>query len=149
MAKVQVTDLFLNNQTRVTEAAVVSIPAKLSDGDFRLGTGPQFITASDTYEAYSIPAFSIVDKFSLVVREPFDAGITATVKTIVDGEVLLTNAALDTAGNTVSAIEDALFTSVDGFSVTFSDTSSKGVLQLVADYTSLDDKSGKYTAPIN
>ena len=55
MAVQQITDFYLNNQKRFTESAVMTIPAKLSDGDHRLGTGPSYIDPADDYQAYCLP----------------------------------------------------------------------------------------------
>jgi len=100
---------------------------------------------------------SIVREFFIFTREAFDAGTTATVTTIVDGTALESTYACDTEGNftlvTASkaggALENgALFEVVDGFSVSFNQTSNNGVLQVIAGYTSLDEKSGKYVASV-
>jgi len=157
MATVQQTDLFLNNQKRFSEGAVATFPAKLNDGNHRLGTAPEYINATDDYNAYCLPKMSIVRDFYLFTREAFDAGTEATVTTIVDGTALEATYACDVAGNftlvTASkaggALENgALFEVVDGFSVSFNQASVNGVLQVIAGYTSLDEKSGKYVASV-
>jgi len=149
MATVQTTDLFLNNQKRFTEAAVATVPARLSEGDHRLGTGPQFIDPADTYVSYSIPKQAIVRKFNLYVREPFESGTTVSVETIADGTPLFADVAVDAVSNVLSTVTDELFTTTDGFKFTFNQTSNVGVVQVIADYTTIDEKSGKYTASLN
>ena len=157
MATIQQTDLFLNNQKRFAEGAVATFPAKLDEGNHRLGTNPSYINPADEYVAYCIPKMCIVRDFYIFTREAFDAGTVATIKTIVDGTALESTCACDTAGNftlaTASqpsgALEDgALFEVVDGFKVSFNQTSQNGVLQIIAGYTSLDEKSGKYVATV-
>lgn len=157
MATVQQTDLFLNNQKRFAEGAVATFPAKLNEGNHRLGTGPSYIDPADEYNAYCLPKMSVVKDIFIFVREAFAAGTTATVTTIVDGEVIETALAVDVAGtfklstasSTGGALENgALYDSVDGFSVSFNQTSVEGVLQVIAGYTSIDDKSGKYVASV-
>lgn len=157
MATVQRTDLNLNNQKRFAEGAVATFPAKLNEGNNRLGTGPSYINPADDYIAYCLPKMSIVREFFIFVREGFDAGTVATVSTIVDGTVLESTLdvatggvfTLATASKPAGALENgALFEVVDGFSVTFNQTSVEGVLQVIAGYTSLDEKSGKYIATV-
>ncbi len=157
MATVQMTDLFLNNQKRFAEGAVATFPAKLNDGNYRLGTGPEYIDPADEYNAYCLPKMSIVRDFYLFTREAFDAGTVATVTTIVDGTAVEStynvtsegNFTLATASKAGGALENgALFEVVDGFSVSFNQTSVNGVLQVIAGYTSLDEKSGKYVASV-
>lgn len=157
MAIVQITDYFLNNQKRFSEGAVSTFKAKLDDGNQRLGTGPSYIDPADDYQAYSIPRMSVVPHIYLYVREAFAAGTTVTITTIVDGTVIDTAFALDTVGvfalssasDTGGALEKgALFNVTDGFNAKFNQTSVDGVVQVIAGYTSVDDKSGKYTAPI-
>ncbi len=157
MATVQITDLFLNNQKRFAEGAVATFPAKLNEGNHRLGTGPSYINPADEYNAYCLPKMSVVKDIFIFVREAFAAGTEATVTTIVDGTAIETAVAVDVAGtfqlSTASAVGGALedgvlFDSVDGFSVSFNQTSVDGVLQVTAGYTSLDEKSGKYVATV-
>jgi len=155
MAVVQRTDLNLNNQKRFAEGAVATFPAKLSEGNNRLNTGAVYIDPADTYQAYCIPKMSVVKDIFIFVREGFDTGTTATVTTIVNGVVVETDLAVDIGGTfilaTVSAaggtLEDgALYDTVDGFSVSFNQTSVDGALQIIAGYVSVDEKSGKYVA---
>jgi len=157
MAIVQRTDLNLNNQKRFAEGAVATFPAKLNEGNGRLGTGPSYIDPADSYHAYCLPKMSIVRNFYVFTREAFDTGTVATITTIVDGTALESTYACDVAGNfTLStaskaggALENgALMEVVDGFSVSFNQTSVEGVLQVIAGYTSLDEKSGKYVASV-
>ncbi len=157
MATVQITDLYLNNQKRFAEGAVATFPAKLNEGNHRLGTGPSYINPADEYNAYCLPKMSAVKDIFIFVREAFAAGTTATVTTIVDGTVIETDLAMDvvdtfklsTASDTGGAlVGGALFNTVDGFSVAFNQTSVDGVLQVIAGYTSLDEKSGKYVASV-
>ncbi len=157
MATVQLTDLFLNNQKRFAEGAVATFPAKLNEGNHRLGTGPEYIDPADDYNAYCIPKMSVIKEIYFFVREAFDAGTTATVTTIVDGVTIEADIIIDTADSFAlseatapgGALESgALFGVVDGFSVNFNQASVNGVLQIVAGYVSLDDKSGKYVATV-
>ena len=153
MAVKQVTDLYLNNQKRFTESAVMTVPAKLSEGDARLGTGPQYIDPADNYQAYCLPKMSLVREFYIYVREAFASGTVATVTTIVDGEAIVSTMAVDVAEQlllaTPSGLPDgALFEEVDGFDVSFNQTSTTGALQVIAKYTAVDEKTGKYVASI-
>ena len=77
MATVQRTDLNLNNQKRFAEGAVATFPAKLSEGNTRLGTGPAYIDPADEYQAYCLPKMSVVKDIFIYVREAFAAGTTA------------------------------------------------------------------------
>jgi len=153
MAAVHISDFYLNNQKRFTESAVMTIPARLNDGDSRLGLGPQFISPDDNYRAYCLPKLSLVREFYIYVREPFEAGTVASVSTIRDGEVIVTDMAVDIAEQLLLATpanmaNGALFETADGFDVSFNQTSSVGALQVIAKYTAIDDKSGKYVASI-
>ncbi|RKX84159.1 MAG: hypothetical protein DRP58_07665 [Spirochaetes bacterium] len=157
MAIVQRTDLNLNNQKRFAEGAVATFPAKLSEGNKRLDTGPVYIDPADEYQAYCLPKMSIVRDIFIFVREGFDAGTVATVTTIVDGTEIESTMdvatggifTLSTATKAGGALENgALFEVVDGFKVSFNQTSTEGVLQVIAGYTSLDEKSGKYVATV-
>lgn len=145
MAVVQISDLFLNNQKRFTEALVATVPAQLDDGNSRLGVLPRFVVGGDEYTAYAIPKNCIVGKFSLVVREEYDAGLTVTVTT-GSGLTLFTNIPVDSVGITISSEEDTWFDSVDSLIFVFSDNATVGVVQVSGDFLSLDEKSGKYTA---
>jgi len=153
MAVQQITDFYLNNQKRFTESAVMTVPAKLNDGNARLGTGPSYIDPADNYQAYCLPKMSLVREFYIYVREAFATGTTATITTIVDGEEIATDVAVDTVGTLLLAAptnlaDGALFDTQDGFDVTFNQTSVSGALQVIAKYTAVDEKSGKYTATI-
>lgn len=92
-----------------------------------------------------------------MLERGFDAGTTATISTIVDGTALESTMdvatggvfTLSTATKVGGALENgALFEVVDGFKVSFNQTSTEGVLQVITGYTSLDEKSGKYVASI-
>jgi len=144
MAVVQVSDLFLNNQKRFTEALVATIPAKQSDGNARTGSAPEYVKGGDGYTAYCIPKNSIVSKFSLVVREAFDASTTVTVTT-GGGLTLFTDADVASVALIESSVAGTWFDETDSVILTFSQDVTKGVVQLVGDYLSLDEKSGKYT----
>ena len=153
MANVQITDFYLNNQKRYTESAVMTVPAKVSEGDARLGTGASFIDPADNYVAYCLPKMAVVREFYIYVREAFASGTEATITTIVDGEAVETDLAVDGAGVLTLAAaagmpDGALFDKADGFSVSFNQTSTTGVLQVIAKYTAVDEKSGKYVASI-
>ena len=157
MAIVQRTDLNLNNQKRFAEGAVATFPAKLSEGNNRLGTGPVYVDPADEYQAYCLPKMSVVKDIFIYVREAFVAGTTATITTIVNGVAVETALDVATADTfvlaTVSdvggALENgALYDTVDGFSVSFNQTSTEGVLQIIAGYVSIDEKSGKYVATV-
>jgi len=151
MAVQQITDFYLNNQKRFTESAVMTVPARLGGGDTRLGTGPRFIDPADTYQAYCLPKNSLVREFYVYVREAFEAGTTASVTTIVGGEVLVTDVDVATEGLLVlstTIADGALFNVADGFAVSFNQSSQVGALQVIAKYTSLDETSGKYIAKV-
>ena len=154
MAVHQITDLFLNNQKRFVEGAVATFPAKLSEGDHRLGTGPIFIVANDGYHSYSIPKNAVIRNVWAYVREPFDAGTEVEIRTIVGSTPLVAGLSVDTQG-TFALLADqagealefgALFDEVDGFVAKFNQASNEGVLQVIAEYIAIDEKSGKYTA---
>ena len=95
---------------------------------------------------------SLVREFFIYVREAFVAGTTATITTIVDGEAIETDLDVATEGlvlATATGLADgALFDTVDGFNVKFNQTSNVGVLQVIAKYTAVDEKSGKYVASV-
>jgi len=156
MAVHQITDLFLNNQKRFTEGAVATYPAKLDEGNARLGTGPQYIIANDGYHSYSIPKNAVVRNVWAYVREAFDSGTDVEIRTIVDSTPLVAGLSVDTQGTFVlladqagEALEfGAFFDKVDGFVAKFSQTSQNGVLQIIAEYIAVDEKSGKYVATI-
>ncbi len=157
MAIVQRTDLNLNNQKRFAEGAVATFPAKLSEGDRRLGTGPDYIDPADDYQAYCIPKMSVIKEIYFFVREAFDAGTTATVTTIVDGITVEADIVIDTVNSYAlseattpgGVLENgALFSVVDGYNVKFNQASVNGVLQVIAGYVSVDEKSGKYVATV-
>lgn len=157
MAIVQRTDLNLNNQKRFGETAVATFPAKLQEANTRTGTPASFIDPADEYHAYCVPKMCIARNIYLLTREAFAAGTEATVSTIVDGTVLESTYAVDVAGNftlvtackATGALENgALFETVDGFKVSFNQTSDVGTLQVIMGYSSIDEKSGKYVAPL-
>ena len=156
MATVQRTDFNLNNQKRFSEGAVATFPAKLDDGNPRLGTGPSYIDPADSYQAFCLPKSSIVREVYIYTREAFAPGTLATVKTIVDGEVIETDLDVSAINFTYgyafkpgNSLEwGMLLEKVDGFEVSFNQTSTVGVLQVVCNYTSIDETSGKYVASV-
>ena len=156
MAVHQITDLFLNNQKRFTEGAVASFPAKLSEGNARLGTGPEYIVANDGYHSYSLPKNAVVRNVWAYVREAFEAGTEVEIRTIVDSNPLVAGLDVATQGTFVLLADQsgevlefgAIFDTVDGFVAKFNQASNVGVLQVVAEYIAIDEKSGKYVAAV-
>jgi hypothetical protein len=145
MAVKQIADLYLNRQKRFTEALVATVPAKLNDGNKRLQTPAEFVQAADDYQMFVIPKNAIVKNFYLYVREAFNAGTTLTVTTVNGAQAVFTGADLATEGLLVSALVDLLNTEVDALNFKFSQDVTQGVVQVVADFVSIDEKSGKYT----
>lgn len=144
MAVQNISSLFENNLRKISEVGVAELNAVLSvDGD-RLGQGNTTAVAGDEHIIYNIPADSIAPKFYIIVDEPFDAGTTATVTTIVDG--LSIAAALDvaTVGATVGLLEDTYFDAVDGIKIVLSANVTVGKMRVVAEYVSASTNNGIY-----
>lgn len=111
----------------------------------RLQTPAEFVKAADDYQMFVIPKNAVVKSFYLYIREAFDAGTTLTVTTVNGAEAIFTAADLATEGLLVSTVVDILHTEVEGLNFKFSQDVSQGVVQVVADFVSIDEKSGKYT----
>ena len=135
---------FENNLRRVSEVGVACLPAKISVNGDRLGQADEFAKGGDTYQVYTIPADSIAPKIYFIVDEAFDAGVTAEVKTIVDGTTLVAALDVATEGASVSAVEDTYFSATDGFAIKLSGDATKGKLRCVAEFISASTNNGIY-----
>ena len=142
---VNLSSQFENNLRRVSEVGVATFPAKVSVNGDRLGQADEFVKAGDAYQVYTIPADSIATVFYIVVDEPFDAGLKATLKTIAGTpKVIKTDAALTTKGATVATLKDAYFDKADGISAVFSGAATKGSFRVVAEFISCSTNNGIY-----
>ena len=145
MATVNLSSQFENNLRRVSEVGVATFPAKVSIGGDRLGQKDKLMTAGTIYTVYTIPADSVATKIYYIVDEPFDASVTAEVKTIAGTPVTL-DAAIDLTkkGLTISAKSDLYFSKTDGFAVKLSKAPTKGSFRIVAEFISASTNVGIY-----
>ena len=142
---VNISHLFENNLRKVSEVGAATLNAVLStDGD-RLGQGAVYAQKGDKHIVYMIPADSICTKLYILVDEAFDAGVTATIKTI-SGTQKVVASALDIAvvGPTVSALEDTYFDKTDGVEIVLSKAVTKGSLRVVGEFISASTNNGIY-----
>jgi len=104
MATVNVTNLFLNENKRYTEAVVVTIPAVLKNGGGRSQAEPVYIQGSDTLAAQVIEPDTLITKAYLNITEAFPAG--ALINVDIAGNAYFVGADGTLNGVVVSTIED-------------------------------------------
>ncbi|RLA70181.1 MAG: hypothetical protein DRG30_09485 [Epsilonproteobacteria bacterium] len=136
MAVQNISALFENNLRKISEVGVGTLHAALSTSGDRLGQGIVYAKGGDEHLIYTIPKDSIAPKFYVLVDEAFDAGTTATITTIVDGDAIVTSLDVATVAPTVSALVDTYFDSADGFKIVLNQDVTVGKLRVVAEYIS-------------
>ncbi len=145
MAIVNLSGQFENNLRKVSEVGVAELNAALNMGTAdRLGQGIVYAKGADEHIIYTIPADSIAPKFYVVVDEAFDAGTTATITTIVDGDAVATALDVATVGPTVSALVDTYFDATDGIKIVLNQDVTVGKLRVIAEYISASTNNGIY-----
>ncbi len=144
MATVNISALFENNLRKVSEVGVGTFQAEIGSDGNRLGQGIVYAKGGDEHLIYAVPKESIVPKFYLIVDEVFDAGTTATITTIVDGDAMFTAVDLAALTHAVSPLEDTYFDAVDGFNIVLSQDVTKGKFRLVAEYLSFTTNTAMY-----
>ncbi len=136
MATVNVSALFENNLRKISEVGVGTLCAEIGTSGDRLGQGATYAKGGDEHLIYTIPKDSIAPKFYVIVDEAFDAGTTATITTIVDGDVIVTDLDVATVAPTVSVLVDTYFDAVDGFKIVLNQDVTVGKLRVLAEYIS-------------
>ena len=105
MATVNITNRFLNENKRYTEAVVVTIPAVLNEGGGRTQNAPAFLQGGDSLAAQVIETDTLITKAYLNITEAFPAG--ALIAVDVAGTTYFTSIDGTATGVTVSTIEDS------------------------------------------
>ena len=104
MATINITNRFLNENKRYTEAVVVTVPAILNEGGGRTQAQPTYLQGGDSMTAQVIEADTLITKAYLRVIEPFPAG--ALIAVDIAGSTMFTSIDGTATGVTVSSIED-------------------------------------------
>lgn len=148
-AYINVTNRFLNQDKRYTEAVVMTCPAQLDDGGQRTGTPPTYIQSGDAWTAATIEPDTIISKVYLIVDEAFPSGATLSVD--IGGTAFLSGVAADATGLTVSTTEDVLMK--NGQTITVGITSGTpgtnvtvGSARVVVEAIHPSLKNGQYAA---
>lgn len=144
---VNVTNRFLNENKRYSEAVVMTCPAIIDEGSQRANIGPTYIKSGDAWTANTIEADTIIQKVYLIIDEAFPSG--ATISVDIAGTSYLSAVAADATGLTVSTTEDVLIK--NGQTITVGITSGTvgtevqtGVARVVVDTVHPSLKNGQY-----
>ncbi len=145
---ITITEQFLNQDKRETEAITVTLPAVLDEGGGRTNAAPTYVVVAEEYLAAVAPKQSIVGKSYLVVEEAFPAGMLATVS--IGGVALFTAVSVAAAGIAVSAVEDELLLAGGDVSITITHATvtgniETGKLKVVNSYIPYTVKNGRYS----
>jgi hypothetical protein len=106
MAYVNVTNRFLNQDKRYSEAVVMTCPAIIDEGSQRANIGPTYITSGDAWTAQTIESDTIIQKVYLIIDEAFPANTTISVD--IAGTAYLTDVDGSVEDMTTSTTEDVL-----------------------------------------
>jgi hypothetical protein len=146
---VNVTNRFLNQDKRYTEAVVTTCPAMLDEGGQRTGTPPTYIKSGDAWTAATVEADTIVTKAYLIIDEAFPSGATLSVD--IAGDAYFSAVAADSTGIQVSTMVDQYYKS--GQTVTVGITSgtagsnvTEGLARVVFETIHPNLKNGQYAA---
>jgi hypothetical protein len=140
-----ITGSFQNNLLNVSEVTTVALPAELEPANLRMGTDPVYASGGEVYQSLSIPKYTIMKKFYLVVTG--DMTGTATVTLSNGGNAIFTDVDISTSGFFVSTAEDILTDTQEGFDITLSTDqvgTADGTLQVLCDFASIDTNNGTY-----
>jgi len=145
MAVVNITNRFLNENKRYTEAVVVTIPAILNQGGGRSQALPEYIQGGDSLTAQVIEEEVILKKSYVIVDEAFPAGALLAVD--IAGTTMFTGVDLTATGLVVSTQEDLYL--AKGQTVTsvvsgITGDVTTGKLRIVSDAVYTDLNSGQY-----
>ena len=141
-----ITDKFLNQDKRETEALTVTLPAILDEGGGRNQSAPTYAQFGEPYVASVAPKESILGKSYLIVEEAF--ANTATVTVSINGVDIFTDIVIATAGLTISTVEDELFLLGGDVVITLgtlTGDATVGKLKVVNNYTPYTIKNGRYS----
>jgi len=151
MAVRNITNRFLNENKRYTEAVVVTVPSVLKQGGGRSQALPEYVQVADALTAGVIEKDTLVTKAYLIVDEEFPTGTVATKATItIGGTTYFTGVDVDATGVTVSSEVDNLFATGGDVVVTLAGADSAtgdittGKLRVVVDTIHPDLKNGQY-----
>ena len=103
MAKIDVTNRFLNENKRYEEGVVVTIPSVLQHGGGRSNADPVYLQGGDEIVAQVIEEDTIIKKAYIIIDEAFPSGASIAVN--VGTDVALT--AID--GTTVAMTASSTF----------------------------------------
>lgn len=143
-----ITDKFLNQDKRETEALTVTLPAVLDEGGGRTNSLPTYVQVAEEFVAAVSPKEAVLGKSYLVVEEAFPAGMTVTVS--INGTAIFTDVSVAAIGLTTSATEDVLLLTSGNVSITINHATvtgdvAVGKLKVVNNYTPYTVKNGRYS----
>ncbi len=147
MATKNILSQFTNNLRRVVESLTGALPSELVPANLRMGTGPEYALATDSYVVCVVPENSIIHKVYLVVEK---VGLGDVAVTLDSGTPVALIAAgdLTAVGITVSAVEDTFVDTATTISVVLTtdqtNAVTNGLMKVVAQFTALDTNNGIY-----
>ena len=146
---INVTNRFLNQDKRYSEAIVMTCPAIIDEGSQRANIGPTYIKSGDAWTAQTIERDTIIQKVYIIIDEAFPSG--ATISVDIAGTAYLTDVAADATGLTVSTTEDVLIKNPQTITVGITSGSTgtevqTGVARVVVDTVHPSLKNGQYAA---
>jgi len=145
MATIDMTNRFLNQDKRYTEAVVVTVPSILKNGGGRSNALPEYLQGGDTLTARVIEPDTFISKAFVNVIEAFPAGAVADIT--IDGTLYFTAVDLTATGVVVSLVEDLHYWEKQNVEVVVSGITGDvltGKLAVVFDTIHSSLKNGQY-----
>ena len=145
MADINIATRHLNDQKRVAEAVVMTVPAIAQENGGRLSAPPIYYQYGDNLIGPQCGPNTIIKSAILVVREPFPTGTTVSVT--FGGTALFTDTVVDAKAIVVSTVEN-LYVEIGGtLEATLSGGTGDitvGELEVILDVISANLTSGSY-----
>jgi len=145
MATINVTNRFMNENKRYTEAVVMTVPSVLQEGGGRSQAQPVYLQGGDSVTAQVIEADTLITKAYLNITEAFPAG--ALVAVDIAGSTMFTSIDATATGITVSTTEDLHLVNSQTITVVVTGITGDvltGKLNVIVDTIHASLKNGQY-----